>query len=377
MNTRNIIIALVTLIVVFTAWQTSRDKAPATTLRSESLYPDLVDQINEVTGITISSTETTTELARKQNSWVVANRDNYPATFANVKNALLNIANATIVEPKTANPERYAQIGVADLDNADSKAVRVDIKGGPDGTLASLLIGNERRGSQLNARQFYVRKSGEAGALLVEGELNASARPQDWVQPDVVNVATERVRRVTITATDGSAIVVSKEKPTDNFFSLENVPNGFTAKSRSVISSLGAVLLDVKFENVAAFSKVQDADPVSTAEIRTFDGLVVNASRYALGDEHFVHFEFAFDPASIVKPEPAAADADGDDEAESQPSTPDSETTVAAEAAELNEKTARWIYALADYKDRMLDKRFDDMLKPVEEESAAAAPAAQ
>lgn len=374
MNTKNIIIALATVVVVITAWQTSREKAPATTIQSESLYPGLVDQINDVTGITIRSTQTTTELARERGRWVVANRDNYPATFANVKNVLLNIANATIVEQKTSNPERYAQIGVADLDDTNSKATLVDIEGGANGTLASLLIGNERSASQLNARQFYVRKSGEAGALLVEGELNVSARPQDWVDSDVVNVATERVRKVTITAADGSTVVVSKEKPADNFFSLENVPDGFTAKSRSVISSLGAVLLDVKFENVAAASRIQDAEPVSTAEIRTFDGLVVNASRYALDDEHFVRFEFAFDPASVVEPEPATADGDSQmDENAASATTEASELAVAEEAEQLNDKTANWVYALPDYKNRMLEKRFDDMLKPIEEKAAAAA----
>lgn len=375
MNTRKIIIALATVIVVITAWQTSREKAPATTIRSDSLYPGLVDQINDVMGITIRSTQATTELARQGARWVVANRDNYPATFANVKNALLNIANATVVEQKTANPERYAQIGVADLDNADSKATLVDVKDGANGILVSLLIGNERSASQLNARQYYVRKSGEAGALLVEGELNVSARPQDWVDPDVVNVATERVRKVTITAADGSAVVVSKEKPTDNFFSLENVPSGFTAKSRSVISSLGAVLLDVKFENVAAASRVQDAEPVSTAEIRTFDGLIVNASRYALEDEHFVRFEFAFDPASVVKPEstPTVADDGQTDTSSDSTAAEENEPSVAEEAEQLNDKTANWVYALPDYKNRMLEKRFDDMLKPVEEKPAATA----
>ena len=158
------------------------------------------------------------------------------------------------------------------LHDPERKATLVDIKGGPDSTLVSLLIGNERSASQLNARQYYVRKSGEAGALLVEGELNVSAEPQDWVDPDVVNVATERVRKVTITPADGSAIVVSKEKPTDNFFSLENVPTGFTAKARSVISSLGAVLLDVKFENVAAASKVAarwPGSPTAAAAVRS------------------------------------------------------------------------------------------------------------
>ena len=375
MNTRNIIIALATIAIVITAWQTSREKAPTTKIQSENLYPALVDQVNDVTDITIRSTQATTKLARKTGKWVVANRDNYPATFASVKNTLLNIANTTVVENKTSKPERYAQLGVADLGDGDSKTVLLEIGAGQEKALASLLVGNERSAGQLNARQYYVRKSDEAGALLVEGELKVSPRPQDWMDTDVVNVATERVRKVTITAKDGSAVVVSKEKPTDNFFSLENVPNGFTAKSRSIISSLGAVLLDVKFENVARASRVNDSEPVSTAEIRTFDGLVVNVSRYALDDEHFVRFEFDFDPAGVVKPESATTSesTEADENDEPGESTQENGSSVADEVTVLNEKTAKWIYALPDYKNRMLEKRFDDMLKPVDEKPAAAA----
>ncbi|MGR9091135.1 MAG: DUF4340 domain-containing protein [Gammaproteobacteria bacterium] len=375
MNTRNIIIALATALIVIAAWQTSREKAPTTKIQSESLYPGLVDQVNDVTDITIRSTQATTELSRKAGKWVVANRDNYPATFANVKNTLLNVANSTVVEKKTSKPEHYAQLGVADIDDANSKAVLVEIDAGPDQVLASLLVGNERSASQMNARQYYVRKADAAGALLVEGELNVSAQPQDWMNTDVVNVATERVRKVTITAGDDSAVVVSKEKPADNFFSLENVPNGFTAKSRSIISSLGAVLLDVKFENVAAASKVDDSEPVSTAEIRTFDGLVVNVSRYAIADEHFVRFEFDFDPAGVEQPEPAATDeaTEADENDEPQDTAEGNEPSVEDEAVILNEKTAKWIYALPDYKNRMLEKRFDDMIKPVEEQPAGTA----
>ncbi len=57
MNTRNIIIALATAIIVIAAWQTSREKAPTTTIQSARLYPKLVDQVNGVTAITVRSTQ--------------------------------------------------------------------------------------------------------------------------------------------------------------------------------------------------------------------------------------------------------------------------------------------------------------------------------
>jgi len=369
MNSRNVIIAVITAVIVVVAWQTSQKNAPTTELVSERLYPDLIERLNDVQSVKIQSAASITELVRSGENWVVANRDNFPATFATVKNTLINLADATVIEEKTSKPERYARIGVGDISEPDSKAVRLEIDAGSGDQLATVLIGNERSGSQLNARQFYVRKTDAAAALLVEGELNVKDDPADWMDSAVVNVATARVRQVSITPADGPQVVVTKQKAGDNFFTLSDIPTGFEAKSRSVVSSLGAMLLDVKFDNVAAQSRVGASSPIATAEVRTFDGLIGTMERFELDGESFVRFRFAFDEAGIVA-DPVTAD-ESESRATTDQADADKEMSVTDEVAGLNEKTQAWVYALPDYKDRMLEKRLDDMIKPVEEKPAA------
>ncbi len=368
MKIRNILIAVVTIIVVAIAWKTSEDKAPTREIAHSALYPGLVDRVNDVQSIVIRSANDTTQLSHRGDAWVVANRDDFPATVSTIKQMLLNLAAARIIEKKTSKPDRYAAIGVTDVDAAESRAKLVELAQADGTTIASLLIGNEREGGQLAARQFYVRRAGEETALLVEGELNVADDPTDWMETDVVDIATERVAEVRIERDDATPVVISKAKKGDNFFELQAVPAGFVAKSRALVSSLGAVLLDVKFDDVAAAAKVENLEPRSRAVVSTFDGLRAEIEQFDIDGRIFSRLSFAYDESLVATDETdgggsapptddAGADAAGDAAAEK---------SVPAQVAELNARVADWVYAFPDYKNRMLDKTFDDMIKAEE-----------
>jgi hypothetical protein len=219
---------------------------------------------------------------------------------------------------------------------------------------AALIIGNKRTSNQQEIPSYFVRKADGDTALLVKAELMISDDPLKWMDTSVLSVATERVRSVTISRAERTPIIVSKEKRGDNFFSLEKIPTGFVPTSRAAVSSFGALLLDVKFQDVLAATRVLKLAVETTATVQTFDGLVATLERIEADDKIVVRYSFAFDPEIVVVAEPKS----GDEEAE----TP----SVADEVDELNAKVESWVYVLPNYKIRLLDKNFDDMIKPAE-----------
>lgn len=369
MNSRNLIILLATIVVIVAAWKVSQESAPSTEVVSVTLYPDLIGKLNDVQRISVATAEKATELAKKSDMWVVGNRDDFPAKFAEVKSLLLHLAEATVVENKTSKPENYAKLGVEGIetDSGGSRLVRVEDHNGAE--LVALLIGNARSANDLDTSYYFVRKSGHASALLAEGDFDVKAEPREWMETAVVNVAADRVRKVTINRNRETPIVISKSKRGENFFTLEAVPAGFTAKSRAVVSSLGALLIDVKFQDVAAAERVAGVVPRTIAEVQTFDGLVATVEQIDFEENVYVRFGFRFNP-DIVEPDEEKA-AVGEAPAETEPA-PDEQTSVAEEVAALNATVADWVYVLPDYKVRMLDKKFDDMIKPAEPEPKAA-----
>lgn len=372
MNTRKLFIVIVTILVIVAAWKTTREKAPQVDLVTNRLYPDLIDRLNDVQRFSISSTGKTTELKRVDDGWVVANRDDFPAEFAPIKSALINLAETVVIEQKTSKPENYARIGVAGLDQEDSSSVVLRLEDGGGAELVSLIVGDERSGTNLGDPNHYVRKSDNATALLVGGDIEVSSDPQEWMDTEVVDITAQDVRKVSINRNATTSIIVTKEKSSDNFFTLQNIPAGFTAASRAVVSSFGALLLDVNFEDVARAASVAGLVPRSIVELQTFDGIVATLEQFDVDAKVLIRFHFEFNPDLVVaEKEPETTTEGGEKEDDASASAPDAAEIVAG----LNAKVANWVYELPDYKIRMIDKNFGDLIKPVEkpaEESAEA-----
>lgn len=371
MSTRNLIIAVATIVVIVAAWKITQQKAPTREIVIDRLYPELIDKLNDANRLAVKSNSKTTELVKVDKSWVVGNRDNFPADFSAIKSTLLSLAATKVVEEKTSKAENYAQLGLAGIEQDDSESTLVQVEDATGGELASLLIGNERISSKLETPNYYARKSDTAAALLVEGNLDISGDPEEWMDTDVVNIDTKRVRKVTINQAGGTPIVISKDAHIDNFFTLHEIPIGFDAKSRSVVSSLGALLLNLKFDDVAATTKLDGLAPRIIAELETFDGLVATVEEFDYEEKAYVRLRFEFDSDIVIEapvvPEGVAAvldDLNKKDTAEDKES--EEKASVADEVAALNTKVTDWAYVLPDYKSRLLGKKFDDLIKPEE-----------
>ncbi|MEX2482117.1 MAG: DUF4340 domain-containing protein [Gammaproteobacteria bacterium] len=380
------LLGVITLGVIIAAWQISEQRAPQTEVTRAPLFPGLVDRVNDVRQMNLISAEHETQLRHDDQRWIIVNKDGFPADAGKVRRAVLHIAGLRTVEPKTSSAERYARLGVSDLDDDEASGTLVELRGDDDAPLAALIVGNPRDGG---ARpQHYVRKPDDAQSWLVDGELEVDADPILWLDAQITDIDTERVREVRIEPAAGSPIVIRKAERGDNFFDLQQVPTGFEPKSRAMVSSAGAVLLDLRFNDVASATRVADAEPLRKTTLRTFDGLVVTWRDYELDGAIYTTFAFDFDAQGVVAAEPAtdnaaeagaeagaaATDADGATETPSaDPDKPpaDSEPaqSVAEEADALTARTADWAYVLPAYKRRMIDREFEDLIQPVTEKA--------
>jgi len=308
-------------------------------------------------------------IVRNDDRWVVSDLDDYPAQATIVKQLLVQLGSLKVLETKTGKPENYPRLEVEDrADGAKSRAVKVLTAN--DNPLADLLVGKERPARALNEPAHYVRRAGEANAFLVEGDLNIGLKSLDWVDPSIVNISVERVRQVSIKPAHGQAIVVSKEKPEDQLFSLANLPQGHEVRARATVSSMGGLLLDARFDKVIARAKLGSAAPTATATVLTFDGLTAVVERYTHEDAGYITLNFTHTPEQAVTPPPPAPPST-ESEAAATPASPlKKPEEVAAEVAAMNARVAGWAFLLPDYKTRLLEKNFDELIKKQEDKQA-------
>ena len=117
--------------------------------QAKPLVPGLKEHVNDVNGITVTGAgnKTLLTLRHDKDGWVIAEKSNYPIDIAKVREFLLKLSQATLLEQKTSNPKRYAELGVDEVKENDAKGVLVDVAGLPQP--AKLIIGNYNGGGEI------------------------------------------------------------------------------------------------------------------------------------------------------------------------------------------------------------------------------------
>ena len=360
-----LILIVVTVTVLGAAWMISEQRAPTKEVAKASLYANLIAQVNNVVQIDVRNAEHRTELERVDNKWQIANRDGYPARFEAVKQVVVGIAELAILETKTSVPERYPRLRVEDVDTPDAKSLQVTLKDAEQTVLADLIVGKSRVSSgSSGVAALYVRKAGEPQALLVEGQISVGAEPTRWWDNSIINIASARIRRISIRHADSAPVIVYRDSEQEQDFGLENLPAAHELKSPSVITSMAGVLSGLRFDDVAAYNNLEFTGTSTETTITTFDGLVVSAVSGSVEGLTYTRFSAQFDAAAAAAEE-EEQDA-GDDKEDETPEEADQPGTE-REAADLNARLNTWGYVLPEYKLSQLTKRFEELVQPIEE----------
>ncbi len=298
------------------------------------VLPGLESQLNDVTKLTIKTAgnRTAVTLIRGPERWVVAERGNYPADIGKIRQNLIALAKATVVEEKTADPALYTKLGVEDITNKDATGIEIVIDSPNDSYL--IIIGK----TGVRGDQAYARIPDSAGSLLISAKLNLDTQPANWLDRAVVDIPSSDIFRVTTTHPDGETFSIEKSGPDATVFKLTDQPADAKPASSGMLNSIGSVLAGLKLDDVTTpgNTDIHDTKPVIT-RFETFDGLIIVAKVYPNDDKSLVSFEFTSDPELAARF--AAKDQDktaGD--------------TATAKADELNKRLGKWFFILPPYK---------------------------
>lgn len=351
-----IILAVVTLAGIASAWWINSRRTPATDLIKPLLFNELGSRINDVAKLEVRTTSQTATIVRKSGNWHIDSRGGYPASFEKVKKTVLDISQLRVLETKTSNQDHYARLGVADPATKGSDGKRLTLSDEAGTVLAALLVGNDRiradGGSASGA--FYARKPEVTQALLVQGNLNLSADPNDWLDKLVINIDGTRVKEVTIQQAGQKPIRIAKADPDARDFALADMPGGQKLKSATALNTLATGLEQVNFDDVVPATAFSFPSARTVTEVRTFDGLIATVTLAKVDNKIRAAFKLAADPN--VKPAAATPVPTG-----TAPTPTPPPVSAAEEAKTLNAKLGDWVYTLPDYKANLLLKQLSDL----------------
>jgi hypothetical protein len=379
---RNALIALAVALVVLCALaffgQRGRSTAPTA---GGPILPGLQAALNDVGQVKVTKAggETVATVEKHAEGWTVAEKGGYAADVAKLRQNLRALAEAKIIETKTANPAFYDKLGVQDVssDKATGLAVAISVPGKDFGTL---ILGDAK-----GSKQRYARRANEAQSYLIDRDPSFPKTAAQWLDPVILDVRGNRVREVTIKHPDGEVVTISKLNPDEMNFDVALVPRGRELLYPGVANVIGNSLRELNLEDVEKADGTPPPDKPVQVEFRTFDGLIVRVVGAKRGDDVWVSFTASVDADQVARNQAAAkaekpaaggdADASKSDAAKSgdQPAAADAGAAKPAEAApadptdeaqRINARVMAWRYKLATFQYDQMTRRMADLLKP-------------
>ncbi|MGH8494870.1 MAG: DUF4340 domain-containing protein [Gammaproteobacteria bacterium] len=418
------ILAAIAAVAILAAIWASRERVPdASSSVGGRLVPGLEEDVNDVTKVEIGAGEgPLVTIERTDDAWVIAEKSGYPADVNKLRETLLGLSIAEVLEEKTSDPENYAQLGVTDVIAEEEPGAHLTITG--LGEPVELVIGQTARGGS----STYARRAGEATALLVSGNLDIDRQPVDWLHRDVLDVTGDTVQSVSIVHPEGRNVEIAKESRDLPDFTVAEIPEGQKLVSAAETNSLASALTGLRLEDVEPEEAFEPEESIRST-YRLFDGKVFTVYAFEIDERKLIHVQADFDAdlaerfavaeedeAAAAADETLAGDAAGtgetaapaEDEAiepeaapedaaeatsaaeEEAPAEADDETSDAEESAAgaaeklriamdaareeaemLDARLEPWIFEITDYKYEQLTRAPDDIFEPTVPEGEA------
>lgn len=330
-------LAAATLVALALAWILQRDAGPAAA--GQRLLPGFADELNDVSALVIEPAGTTSfRLERTSDGWRAPASGGYRVHAGEVRRFVVRLAEARIIETKTANPELHAHLGVEAIDGQPGSGVLVRIEGAS--SAPPLLIGQrESRG----ITGTYLRYLDEEVALLVDQDLQPARESLGWLERELLDVPPEQIASLRIRHPDGEGLSIDRDEL--GIFRIANLPEGRAPSGPTAAEATMRALSALEFDDVRTRTDWDREEPDILAEFTLRDGLAIEvrswrATSLAEGTEHWVAFAARAEPAK--------------------------DSDAAATAEDMNQRLGPWLYRLPAWKHEQLTRRLEDLLLPAQ-----------
>ncbi len=302
-----LVFGAVTVIVMALAMWLNRPAATQDRREQAVFISALAAQRDALNTIRIESKSLSLTLQRVEQRWQVLERDGFSADNAKVRELVSALIDAKIVENKTADPARYAKLGV---DENGDKAMTLTLLA-DEHIIAHVIVGN----SVYRPAGHYVRRAGEAASYLIDRELKVGREWRDWIDADLINLpATKinKIERLTIAPAikcikapcETVAFSLSKVSGSSEF-SVDNLAPGKTMQSAHIVSGLSDVMNGLTANDVIKAATLADTQVTTVTRFYSDDKQIVTLTYRAVSDKHWLSLDVS--AAEDATPEVKAA----------------------------------------------------------------------
>lgn len=285
MNRKTLFVLAVLALALVAGWYfTSQVGLPRVPAQAERWLPGV--QVAQVKAIEVQrGDQPLVRLERREQGWVVPAKADYPADQGVVNKLLKALAEARKVEPRTANPELYGRLGLADKGEAEQRAVRLTLEQGE--APLRLLIGKPgQQDGQL------VRRADEAQSWLVSQRIELPASELEWLDRRVTAIPFAEVRELDLRHAGGERLTLARDKAEEANLQVRDLPKGKRLAFDGAANGFGQFFADLRFADAAPLAQLGfDGKPALEFSLTTFAGKTLKGRFYGKADQYWLLLE--------------------------------------------------------------------------------------
>ena len=336
------ILAIVTAVsVAIAGWSVfERNQATASGPPPGSLFPGLINQVNEIARIDVQTPKLSFSIERSSSEqWQVKERGGYPVKFETIKQAVVGIANTRLLEAKTAKPELHDRLFLKSP-NDGGRGTTIVLADRSGKSIAAIVVGKTKSSPTKSEDGIhYVRRLDQNQSYLASGRVEVWETIDRWLDNTMPTIARQRVRAATTIQANGARAGVARTDPNSRDFKITNIPKGMKPLHDTAGNALGSALGFLNFEDVQPASKVDFTD-ANKAIYKTFDGVTIEVTVKKEKDGYWLQFMTRFDAADIM------LDGLTTEQKKKMKSAGDAKVEV----ARINQRFGAWAYRIPEYK---------------------------
>jgi hypothetical protein len=311
-------------------------------LAERALLPDLASELAALRRLRLDDGDATLTIERADSDWRLVERDDYPVAFRRVDALFGELAQARLLEAKTARPEHHGRLGLLEPGAGEGAGLRLQLFTTDDATPRfALLLGEPA--TLRDGR--YVRKVGEDQSWLVDRRLEVGLDVADWLDTELLDLEYDRVRSFRRSGSDGE---FEASRPADGDaadFVVESLPEAQELRYASVLNSAVRALLNLRFEDVARRGADWPPAEPTVTRYRTADGLRLTATVWREDGQPWLAVDAALD-------------------------TGDADAALRSEVETLDARLSPWRYRISEYSYGELSKGLDAYLTQEQQDDA-------
>ncbi len=369
------LLVLTLVSVALAGWALVTRERPVASLQlDEPFLPELAERLGDVAELTVRKGETTITARRTADGWVVVEAGDFPADPERIREIVLGLAAMRLVEAKTADPARFARLGL-DPEASPEDARIVELRDAGGAVIARAILGKRKWSLYGPGKSgMYVRRPDENRSWLADRAVDLPNEPLNLVDRNLAFVPRDDIREVRLHVGTPEELVLTRTAPKEPFTLAGLGPDEAADEARlnRVVAAFGAMAAE---EIVRREEKPVPAE-AALARYLLFDGTVIDVRVWKEGEGEEVAYwvapEARFDPALAVKPAsggtekaPASEKEGGDADTGAEAGAEEEKADPAARAAGWQKRYAHWVFRVSKYLgERLLWTRDDLLEKP-------------